>query len=48
MAYAAWALVHGLVMLAIDGQVRGKGAPSTEALTLTATELLMFGMAERR
>lgn len=45
MAYTAWALVHGLVMLAIDGQVRGKGAPSPEELTLTATELLMFGMA---
>ena len=45
MALTAWALVHGLVMLALDGQVRGKGAPSTEDLTLTATELLMFGMA---
>jgi AcrR family transcriptional regulator len=45
MAYTTWALVHGLVMLAIDGQVRGKGAPSTQQLTLTATELLMFGMA---
>jgi AcrR family transcriptional regulator len=46
MALTAWALVHGLAMLAIDGQVRGKGAPSMEELTLTATELLMFGMAE--
>jgi AcrR family transcriptional regulator len=46
MALTAWALVHGLVMLALDGQVRGKGAPSTEELTLIATNLLMFGMAE--
>lgn len=45
MALTAWALVHGLVMLAIDGQVRGAKTPSTEALTLVATELLMFGMA---
>lgn len=46
MALTAWAMVHGLVMLALDGQVRGKGAPSTEELTLIATNLLMFGMAE--
>ena len=46
MALTAWALVHGLAMLAIDGQVRGQGAPSPEELTLTATELMMFGMAE--
>jgi AcrR family transcriptional regulator len=46
MALTAWALVHGLAMLAIDGQVRGKAAPSPEELTLTATELMMFGMAD--
>jgi AcrR family transcriptional regulator len=45
MALTAWALVHGLVMLAIDGQVHAAGAPSIEELTLEATELLMFGMA---
>jgi AcrR family transcriptional regulator len=47
MALSAWSLVHGLAMLAIDGQLSGKvgGAPSAEELTLTATELLMFGMA---
>lgn len=46
MALTSWALVHGLVMLALDGQLAGKRAPSPEALTLTATELLMFGMAK--
>ncbi|HJU64516.1 MAG TPA: TetR/AcrR family transcriptional regulator [Gemmatimonadaceae bacterium] len=44
MALTAWALVHGLVMLALDGQLSGKQA-SPEQLTITATELLMFGMA---
>ena len=47
MAITSWALVHGLVMLALDGQVRSKATPSAEALTLQATELLMFGMAEQ-
>lgn len=45
MALTAWALVHGLVMLALDGQLSRKHAPSPEDLTRTATELLMFGMA---
>jgi AcrR family transcriptional regulator len=47
MAITSWALVHGLVMLGLDGQVRSKATPSAEALTLQATELLMFGMAEQ-
>jgi AcrR family transcriptional regulator len=46
MALTSWALVHGLVMLALDGQLSGARAPSPEELTLTATELLMFGMAK--
>lgn len=46
MALTAWALVHGLVMLALDGQLSGKDAKTPEELTLTATELLMFGMAK--
>jgi hypothetical protein len=45
MALTAWSLVHGLVMLVLDGQLSGKSAPSAEELTLAATELLMFGMA---
>ena len=48
MALTAWSLVHGLVMLVLDGQLSGKTAPSAEKLTLTATELLMFGMAAHR
>ncbi len=45
MALTCWALVHGLVMLALDGQLAGRGAPSPDDLTTRATELLMFGMA---
>jgi AcrR family transcriptional regulator len=45
MALTSWALVHGLVMLALDGQLAGTTAPMPEALARTATELLMFGMA---
>ncbi len=45
MALTAWALVHGLAMLALDGQVSGKPAKSADELTVAATELLMFGMA---
>lgn len=45
IALTAWALVHGLVMLSLDGQVSGAEAASPEELTRTATGLLMFGMA---
>jgi AcrR family transcriptional regulator len=45
MALSAWSLVHGLAMLALDGQLAGRQMPSADALTLQATELLMFGMA---
>jgi AcrR family transcriptional regulator len=45
MALTSWALVHGLVMLVLDGQVTGKQAPTPVELTLHATELIMFGMA---
>lgn len=45
IALTAWALVHGLVMLALDGQVSGAEGASPEELTRTATGLLMFGMA---
>ena len=45
MALTAWALVHGLVMLALDGQLFGANA-DPEELTITATELLMFGMSK--
>jgi AcrR family transcriptional regulator len=45
IALTAWALVHGLVMLALDGQVSGAEGASPEELTRAATGLLMFGMA---
>jgi AcrR family transcriptional regulator len=45
MALSAWALVHGVAMLALDGQVARAGAASPEELALAATELMMFGMA---
>jgi AcrR family transcriptional regulator len=47
MALTAWALVHGLAMLMLDGQLEGQKAPTPTELTLLATELLMFGMARR-
>jgi AcrR family transcriptional regulator len=47
MALSSWSLVHGLAMLALDGQLAGTSAKSAEELTLAATELLMFGMAAR-
>src|SRR5215210_6276799 len=46
IALSAWSLVHGLAMLALDGQLSGPQMSSAESLTLEATELLMFGMAE--
>jgi len=45
MAMSAWALVHGLAMLALDGQVARARETTPEELVLTATELMMFGMA---
>ena len=45
IALSAWALVHGLAMLMLDGQLRGKKAPTSTELTLLATDLLVFGMA---
>jgi hypothetical protein len=45
MALSAWALVHGLAMLTLDGQVARAGETSPEELARTATNLMMFGMA---
>lgn len=45
MALSAWALVHGLAMLAIDGRHVEGDVAALERLGRTATELLMFGMA---
>ena len=44
MALSAWALMHGLVMLTLDGQVARGGDMKPEELADTATNLMMFGM----
>jgi AcrR family transcriptional regulator len=46
MALAAWGLVHGLVMLVLDGQGVRTRDTSPEELVEQATSLLMVGMAE--
>ena len=45
MALSAWSLVHGLAMLALDGQLSEATPAAAEELTLAATDLMMFGMA---
>jgi hypothetical protein len=45
MALSAWALVHGLVMLTLDGQGSRTRNKPIEAVVREATSLLMFGMA---
>lgn len=44
MAVTTWSMLHGLVMLALDGQTRGI-APSIDVLVEEATRIMMFGMA---
>jgi AcrR family transcriptional regulator len=46
MAVVTWAQLHGLVMLALDGQSRGV-APDIDAQVTEATRIMMFGMAGR-
>lgn len=46
MAVALWSMLHGLVMLSLDGQTDGV-APSLEALVEETTRLMMCGMARR-
>ena len=46
-AVALWAMLHGLVMLFLDGQTSGLEA-SPEELVETATGILMFGMVGKR
>jgi hypothetical protein len=45
MALSAWALVHGLVMLTLDGQGSRTRHKPVESLVREATSLLMVGMA---
>ena len=46
MATSVWAMLHGLVMLSLDGQTAGV-APSLDALVDEVTRVIMFGMAPR-
>jgi AcrR family transcriptional regulator len=46
MAAALWSMLHGLVMLSLDGQTAGV-TESLEGLVETTTRLMMFGMAPR-
>jgi AcrR family transcriptional regulator len=46
MAVTTWATLHGLVMLALDGQTAGV-APGIDALVDEAMRIMMFGMAAR-
>lgn len=46
MAVATWAMLHGLVMLTLDGQTTTV-APTVEAVVEEATRIMMFGMAPR-
>src|SRR5215207_7187425 len=47
MALSAWSLVHGLAMLALDGELAGPPLRAADEATLAATDLMMFGMATR-
>jgi AcrR family transcriptional regulator len=46
IAVATWAMLHGLVMLSLDGQTANVGA-SRDELVEEATRIMMFGMAPR-
>lgn len=46
MAFTAWALLHGLVMLLLDGRVAKAGTLTAEDIVVEATNLLMTGMSE--
>lgn len=45
MALAAWALVHGLAMLILDGQRPATPSSAVEKMVRDATSLMMFGMS---
>jgi AcrR family transcriptional regulator len=46
MATALWSMLHGLVMLVLDGQTAGSGLSVAELVEET-TRIMMFGMAPR-
>jgi hypothetical protein len=45
LAVIPWALVHGLAMLAVAGQLPGNDALHIEVLAMRATDVLYEGMA---
>ena len=45
MAFTCWALLHGLVMLLLDGRVTKAGTLTAEEMVIDATNLLMSGMS---
>ena len=45
LAQAAWALVHGLAMLLMDGQISEMNAQSVKSLSTAVTQLLIEGIA---
>ena len=45
MAFTCWALLHGLVMLVLDGRVAKAGTLTAEEIVVEATNLLMTGMS---
>ncbi len=46
LAVVTWSMLHGLVMLSLDGQTKGVSL-SLDQLVDTSTHLMMFGMASR-
>jgi AcrR family transcriptional regulator len=46
LAVTVWAVLHGLVMLSLDGQTAASGL-SVDELVEEATRMIMFGMAPR-
>jgi AcrR family transcriptional regulator len=46
MAATAWSMLHGLVMLSLDGQTAGVGL-TLDQLVNETTRIMMFGMAAR-
>ncbi len=46
MAATTWSMLHGLVMLSLDGQLEGAKL-SVEELVDETTRIMMFGMAAR-
>jgi hypothetical protein len=46
MAIATWSMLHGVVMLTLDGQTSSVGK-DVDSVVEEATRMMMFGMAPR-